>query len=106
MPNNYTLDVQDSVSVESWKTEVQQLNERTEKAVKEAGEALSEFKQTAEGSVFDEVCNFSSQIITSTTEVMKGMTELLNAITKFVNLVKSTSQDLLEGVVDVIRKTF
>ena len=42
--SNYTLDVQDSASVESWKREVQLLNERTEKTVKEAAQALQEFK--------------------------------------------------------------
>ncbi len=77
MANNYVLDVQDSASVDSWKREVQTLNEKTEQVVKEAGQALDEFKGTAEGNVFEEVCKLSSQIITGTSEVMKGMTELL-----------------------------
>ena len=82
MANNYTLDVQDSASVESWKSEVQKLNEETEQAVKEAGQALADFKNTAEGNVFEEVCNLSNDIISGTVEVMRGMTELLNAVTK------------------------
>lgn len=106
MASSYTLDVQDSASVESWKSEVQRLNERTERTVKEAGQALEEFRNTAEGNVFDEVCKLSGQIITSTTEVMKGMTELLNAVTKFVDLIKSKGMELAQGVVGVVSKMF
>ena len=106
MANNYQLDVQDSASVEAWKAEVQRLNERTAQAVKEAGQALEEFKNTAEGTVFDEVCKLSSEIITGTTEVMKGMTELLNAVTKFTNLLKQKAGELAQGVVGVVSKMF
>ncbi len=104
--SNYTLDVQDSASVESWKREVQLLNERTEKTVKEAAQALQEFKQTAEGNVFDEICNLSNQIISSTVEVMKGMTELLNAVTKLVDTVKNLGKELVSGVVGAVSKIF
>lgn len=106
MANNYTLDVQDSASVESWKQAVQELNERTERTVKEAGQALDEFKQTAEGNVITEIGNLGSQICTSTIEVMKGMTELLNAVTKLVDTIKNVGRDLAQGVVGVVSKMF
>jgi len=106
MAANYVLDVQDNASVESWKAGVQKLNEETERVVKEAGQALEEFRQTAEGNVFEEVCKLSGEIISGTTEVMKGMTELLNAVTKFVDLVKSKGRDLAQGVVGVVSKMF
>lgn len=106
MASNFVLDVQDSASVDSWKNEVQALNERTEKAVREAGQALEEFRGTAEGNVFEEVCKLSSQIITSTTEVMKGMAKLCEAVTDFANLVKNVGRDLAEGVVGFVSKMF
>lgn len=106
MASNYTLDVQDTASVDSWKSEVQELNERTERTVKEAAQALEEFRTTAEGNIFEAVCDLSSQIVTGTTEVMKGMTELLNAVTKFVDLIKSKSAELVQGVANVASKLF
>lgn len=104
--SNYTLDVQDSASVDSWKRDVQALNERTEKTVRDAAQALAEFKQTAEGNVFDEICTLSDQIISGTTEVMKGMTELLNAVTKLVDTVKNLGKELVSGVAGVVGKIF
>ena len=49
MAESYVIDVQDSASVDSWKSEVQALNEKTAQVVKEAANALAEFKDTAEG---------------------------------------------------------
>lgn len=106
MAENYVLDVQDSASVESWKTEVQNLNEKTAQVVKEAAQALEEFKQTAEGNVFEDICELGGQIITGTTEVMKGMTELLNAVTKLVDTVKNVGKELVQGVAGVVGKIF
>ena len=97
MAENYVLDVKDSASVESWKAAVESLN---------AARALEEFKTTAEGNVFEEICNLSGQIITGTTEVMKGMTELLNAVTKLVDTVKNLGKDLVSGVANVVSKIF
>jgi len=106
MAENYVLDVKDSASVESWKAAVESLNEKTEQTVKDAARALEEFKTTAEGNVFEEICNLSGQIITGTTEVMKGMTELLNAVTKLVDTVKNLGKDLVSGVANVVSKIF
>lgn len=106
MAENYVIDVQDSASVESWKSEVQALNEKTAQVVKEAAQALEEFKQTAEGNVFENICDLGAQIISGTTEVMKGMTELLNAVTKLVDTVKNLGKDLVQGVVGAVGKIF
>lgn len=106
MAENYVLDVQDSASVDSWKAEVQALNERTEQTVKEAAQALAEFKDTAEGNVFESICDLSGQIISGTNEVLKGMTELLNAVTKLVDTVKNVGKELVQGVVGAVGKLF
>lgn len=106
MANSYQLDVKDSASVESWKADVQKLNEQTERTVKEAAQALAEFRNTAEGNVFEEVCNLSENVISSTVEVMKGMTELLNAVTKLVDTIKNVGKELASGVVSVVSKMF
>lgn len=106
MANNYVLNVQDSASVESWKREVQALNERTERVVKEAGQALEEFKNTAEGNVFEQVCSYSAQIISGTIEVAKGMFKILEAVDNIVNLIKSKTSELIQGVAGVVSKVF
>ena len=106
MAGNYVLDVKDSASVESWKAEVQKLNEDTERVVKEAAQALDDFRGTAEGNVFEEICKLSSDIISGTTQVMKGMTELLNAVTKLVDTVKNLGKDLVQGVAGAVGKIF
>lgn len=106
MASNYSLDVKDTASVESWKSEVQRLNERTEQTVREAGNALNEFRSTAEGNVFEQVCGYSDQIISGTTKVLQGMTEILNAVNDFMNMVKSKGAELVQGVAGVIGKVF
>ena len=104
MAESYVIDVQDSASVDSWKSEVQALNEKTAQVVKEAANALAELKDTAEGNVFESICDLSGQIISGTTEVLKGMTELLNAVTKLVDTVKNLGKDLVSGVATVVGK--
>jgi len=106
MANNYSLDVQNTASVESWKQEVQRLNERTEQVVREAGQALEEFRTTAEGNVFEQVCNYSSQVISGTTKVLQGMTEILNAVNDLVNMIKNKGAELVQGVAGVVGKVF
>lgn len=106
MANNYTLDVKDTASVETWKKEVQALNERTEQTVREAGQALEEFRSTAEGNVFERVCDYSGQVISGTTKVLQGMTEILNAVNEFMNMLKSKGAELVQGVAGVVSKVF
>lgn len=100
----YVIDVQDSASVNDWKEAVERLNERTEQTVREAAQALEAFKDTAEGNVFESICDLSREIITGTTAVLKGMTELLNAVTKLADTVKNVGKDLVSGVANVVGK--
>ena len=106
MASNYSVNVQDSASVESWKSDVQRLNERTEQVVREAAQALEEFRSTAEGNVFEKVCDYSGQVISGTTKVLQGMTEILNAVNDFVNMVKNKGAELVQGVAGVVGKVF
>lgn len=106
MAGNYTLDVKDTASVQDWKERAQALNERADKAIKEASQALNEFKDTAEGNVFEQVCSYSDQIISGMTQVMKGMGEILSAVDSLMNMIKQKSQELIEGVAGVVSKVF
>lgn len=106
MANNYQLDVQDTTSVEEWKKQVVALNEKTEQTVREAGTALAEFHDTAEGTAFENWCNFSDQVIQGTTSVLGAMTELVNSVTNLVNTVKSAGVSLVESVAGVVKSVF
>ena len=106
MADNYTLNVQDTASVEAWKARAQELNERAQRAVNEAAQALNEFKDTAEGNVFEQVCSYSNDIIGGMTNIIKGMNEILTAVNSLMDLIRSKSQELLEGVAGVVSKVF
>ena len=40
------------------------------------------------------------------TQVMKGMAEILSAVDNLMNMIKQKSQNLVSGVVDVVRNVF
>jgi len=104
MEQGYQLNVQDESSVREWQQRAQALNERAAQTVREAAEALNEFKDTAEGNVFEEVCKYSDGVISGMTKVLDGMNEILTAVHKLMETVKSTITDLVGGVGGVISK--
>lgn len=106
MAESFELNVQDSTSVQNWKEAAGRLNERAEQAIREASQALVEFKDTAEGNVFEQVCSCGDQMITGMTDVMKGMAKILEAVDNLINMVKQKSQELIEGVGNVVRNIF
>ena len=104
--SNFVLDVKDTASVQAWKERAQALNERAERTVKEASQVLSEFRDTAEGNVFEQVCDYSSQVISGLTEVMRGINSILGAVDSLMNMIKQKSTELIEGVAGVVSKVF
>ncbi len=103
---NYSLNVQDQASVNDWKARAQKLNEQAERTIREAAQALEEFKDTAEGNVFEQVCTYSNQVINGMTQVMQGMNEILTAVDKMINMVLEKGKELVDGVIDVVGKVF
>lgn len=104
--SNYSLNVQDQASVNEWKARAQKLNEQAERTIREAAQALEEFKDTAEGNVFEQVCTYSNQVISGMTQVMQGMNEILSAVDKMVNMIMEKGKELVDGVIDVVGKVF
>lgn len=102
----YQLDVQERASIQAWKDKAEQLNKDAQRAVNEAADALNEFKNTAEGNVFEQVCEYSGQIISGMADVATGMLEIINAIENLMNLIQRTGQALVEGVAGVVGKIF
>ena len=106
MAGSFELNVQDSGSVQAWKERAQALNENAERTIREASQVLTEFKDTAEGNIFFFLCSSGEQMISGMTQVMKGMAEILSAVDNLMNMIKQKSQDLVSGVVDVVRNVF
>lgn len=104
--SNYSLNVQDQASVNAWKERAQKLNENAERTIREAAQALEEFKDTAEGNVFEQVCSYSGQVISGMTQVMQGMNEILSAVDKMINMIMQKGKELVDGVIDVVGKVF
>ncbi len=104
--NSYSLNVQDQASVNAWKERAQKLNEDAERTIREAAQALDEFKDTAEGNVFEQVVQYSGQVITGMDQVMKGMNEILTAVDNMVNMLINKGKELVDGVIDVVGKVF
>lgn len=94
----FNFDVQDRQAVEAWKADAEKLNERAAKTVNEAAEILKEFRQTAEGNVFEQVCEFGEGVITGMTQVLAGMNEILSAVNKLIENILSVLGELVSGV--------
>lgn len=98
--NIYGFDVKDRASVENWRKQAQTLNERAAKAVDEAAQILKEFKQTAEGQVFDEVCSYGDGIITGMTQIVSGMNDILEAVNNLMTNIIDAISNMVGGVSD------
>ena len=103
MSAGYGFDVKDEASARAWKEKVQRLNDQTERTVREAAQVLAEFKSTAEGNVFEQVCTYSDNVITGLTEVMRGMNKILSAVDGVINMVKEKGKELVDGVIQAGR---
>jgi len=97
---SYNFDVQDKAAVQAWKDQAERLNERAAKVVNEAAEVLKEFQQTAEGNVFEKVCEYGEGVITGMTKVLEGMNEILSAVNKLMETILAKIQELVGGVQD------
>ena len=65
--------------------------------VKEAQDALAEFKNSAVGQIFDKVVEYSSAVITGMTEILKGMNRILETVNKLMNDVMNKIKELVTG---------
>lgn len=102
MAENYTMNVQDTASVEAWKEKANDLNQRASITVREAGQALNEFKETAEGNVFEEVCRYSDGMISGMVKVLDGMNEILTVVNSIMEKILNLGRELANGVVDAV----
>lgn len=98
------FDVRDEASVNAWKEKAQQLNDKAKLLIQESTDALNEFRQTAEGQVFEKVVEYSSQVISGMVSVMRGMNEILDAVNKLVSDVKRMIQGAISEIADTTRK--
>lgn len=92
------FNVQDKASVEAWKQRAEELNERANKLVNESADVLAEFKETAEGQVFDQVVEYSGDVIEGVNKVLDGMNEILTVVNKVVESILAKMQELVSEV--------
>lgn len=99
------LNIQEQASVKAWQMAVQKLNERAAKVVKEAQDALAEFKNSAVGQVFDKVVEYSGAVISGMTKILEGMNQILETVNKLMNSVINKIKELVTGTSDKQRQT-
>lgn len=102
MAQDYGLNIQDEASVREWMSRAEALNERAAQTVNEAAQALEEFKETAEGNVFEQVCEYGGNVISGMTKVLEGMNEILTAVNSIMEKAKTVLKDLVDGVGNVV----
>ena len=100
----WNANVQDQASVDAWKQRAERLNQQAEQLVKEAGQALAEFKGSAEGQIFDKVVEYSSGVISGTATVLQGMNKILETVNTLVADTKAKIGELVQDVKDVSRR--
>lgn len=92
------FNVQDKASVDAWIKRANELNEKADGLIKESGRALEEFGQTAEGQIFDQVVEYSGDVIQGMGSVLKGMNQILETVNKVASDIMNKIGDLVEGV--------
>lgn len=99
------FNVQDKASVEAWKERAEKLNEKANKLVNEAADILAEFKETAEGQVFDQVVEYSGDVIEGVNKVLEGMNQILNVVNNIITSIMAKMQELVNDVGNTKNKT-
>lgn len=92
-----SLNIQEQASVKAWQEQVKQLNEKAARVVKEAQEALAEFRNSAVGQIFDKVVEYSAAVITGVTKILEGMNRILETINKLMTDVMNKIKELVSG---------
>ncbi len=92
------FDIQGRQSAEAWKKRAQELNDKAAQIIREATEILNEFRETAEGQIFDQVVGYSNSVIQAVNNVLKGMNQLLEVVNDLIQSAMGVIDELVSGV--------
>lgn len=98
MAGNVKVAVKDKDSANAWLMKVVALNEDYHAAMDEAGVALEDMQNFAEGTVVDEIVEVGQGIITAANETF----EAINAIADTVNTVLSTVHNFVSDAAGLL----
>lgn len=82
----------------AWQDRARQLNEETDRLLKEVSSTLQSVRQFSEGTLVDEIVDLGDKLVTATTKLMQGMNgifDVVNSLLNFLeNLITGSSQDV------------
>ncbi len=92
---------------ESWKKEVQRLNNETKKLLDDVAKAVSDVQNNAESSIVDELVTFANQTTSASVKILEGMNKLCETITGILNAVDKAieaGKELIKSAVRTVVK--
>lgn len=93
-----TIESMDLASVKDWQSTAKELNERTEKVLREAQEILKELQASAEGDIFDALGSVADNFIGGLTQILKSVEELCTVLDSIVSELTNFIESGIEGV--------
>jgi len=92
----------DEAMANSWKDNVEKLNEETDKKLKEVGGCLAEIKNESEGSFVDQLMNITEQMVNGFANLISAFRKMVDLVEEIKNKFKQMAQSLLESATELL----
>jgi predicted transcriptional regulator len=92
------INIKDEAAAGKWLQEVKDINQDYFTAMKEAGHALQAVKDTADGTLVDELVNYGTTICNVAQSTFNVVEKIADTVTKVVNKVKEFSDNIVDGI--------
>ena len=73
-------------AADQWKRDTQNLNDRTDKLLREVSTLLQTVKDFSDGTLVDEIFNLGSTVIDATTKLMEGLNQIFGVVDQLLGL--------------------
>ena len=93
-------------AAKNWEARARALNDSTENTLKDVSNLLQSVRNFSEGTLVDEIYDFGTNLITTTTKLMAGMNKIYDVISGllsfFTNLFQSASENVKDSKSGII----
>lgn len=96
------IHMEDRASAEKWLADVRALNEKAEKAVTDAGQAVTDIQTMADGTLIDELVEGGAKLM----KVAEGLSKTMSGFTSMVRSVLEMGEDFVKNGKSYIERAF
>lgn len=94
------LDFKGKAEAERWKGKLKDLNDRTDRALRNVGNTIDEIKTESAGAPVDQLVETAADLVDAAAEVIEGLKGLENAIQSIIDYLIQKIADAAQDVAD------